>query len=113
MTAEAPRSDTSSLHVSAVRIGILHHRAHRRLCSAHELRHAEPPSNRSSVERNLTEICVLARAVAELATPPAMRHHAKTSATAITDLRFAVLSHDTLVLGVDTCLWSTGSGIRQ
>jgi hypothetical protein len=83
------------------------------LCSAHELHYAEPPSNRSSVERNLTEICVLARALAELVTPPAMRHHAKTSATAITDQKFAVLSHDTLVLGVDTCRWSTGSGILQ
>jgi len=69
------------------------------LCFARELRHAEPPSNRSSVERNFMQICVSARPPAKLVAPPAMRHHAKTSATAITDLRFAVLSHDTLVLG--------------
>jgi hypothetical protein len=77
------------------------------------LHYAEPPSNPSSVERNLAQICVLARPTAELVTPPAMRHHAKTSATAITDLRFAILSHDTLVLGFDTFLWSTRSGILQ
>src|SRR6266849_5552481 len=105
--AEAPRSDTSSLHVSVIRIGVPHHRAYRAASppacvQPHELHYAEPPSNRSSVERNLTEICVLARALAELVTPPAMRHHAKTSATSITDLMFAVLSHDTLVLRVDT-----------
>ena len=72
------------------------------LCSAHELYYAEPPSNRSSVERNFMQICVSARPPAKLVAPPAMRHHAKTSATAITDLRFAVLSHDTLALRVDT-----------
>jgi|SRR5271166_2572929 len=61
------------------------------LCSAHELYYAEPPSNQSLVERNLTEICVLALALAELVTPPAMRHHAESSATMIADSMLADL----------------------
>jgi hypothetical protein len=70
------------------------------LCLEHELHHAEPPSNRSSIERNLMQICVSARAPAKLVAPPSMRHHAKTFATTIADLMLADLRlcHDTVPL---------------
>src|SRR3954453_9132414 len=39
-----------------------------------------------AAERKFTEICIFARLLAELDTPPTMRHHAETSATVIADL---------------------------
>jgi len=39
------------------------------LCFAHELHYAEPPSNRSSIERKLIQICVSARPPAKLVAP--------------------------------------------
>jgi hypothetical protein len=66
-------------------------------------RQAEPTTDHISVERNLTEVCVFARHLAELIAPPTMRHHAETSTTMIADLMLADLrlSHHTLAQQLD------------
>jgi hypothetical protein len=71
-------------------------------------RQAEPTTDYISVEHNFTEVCVLARPLAELIAPPTMRHHAETPATMIADLMLADLrlSHHTLAQQFD------GSSLR-
>jgi hypothetical protein len=46
-----------------------------------------PATDFISAERKFTEVCAFARPLAELVTPPTMRHHAETSSTMIADLR--------------------------
>src|SRR5262245_25362668 len=64
---------------------------------------AKPATDSISVERNVTEVCVFARPLAELAAPPTMRHHAETSTTTVADLMLADLrlSHHTLLQQFD------------
>ena len=54
---------------------------------------ATPAADPVPTKRKLTEICVFARSLAELAAPPTMRDHAETSSAMIADL---ALSHHTL-----------------
>jgi hypothetical protein len=54
-----------------------------------------PATDFISAERKFTEVCAFARPLAELVTPPTMRHHAETSSTMIADLR---LPHPILAL---------------
>ena len=55
-----------------------------------------PATDFISAERKFTEVCAFARPLAELVTPPTMRHHAETSATMSADLG---MPNHTFVLG--------------
>ena len=69
-----------------------------------------PATDFISAERKFTEVCAFARPLAELVTPPTMRHHAETSSTMIADLR---LPHPILALQFEgSCLraWESQFG---